>query len=409
MATQNNFVQNIENVLRLGLVDDTYPLGHASVQLPNGFFAISTVLNDLQAIFENYDFDETMMPSVSTSLAYQTIPPEFKGEIDQRVMKITHTGLTKLPEPMYMQGRADLQMVVLEKENARSYRDLPIKRIMRGFRYIYSNAQEDVPLLTDTEQSGLDAVGIYATEAEYRTELDQLISQVKKILVERLFLSTIDVRDGHSIIFYSILPNNQLLEVARFRLYDQALSNAIKFTVLGSDNKQNNPFIFAFQTSARLFVATLAAHSSDFVVLPSSLTRAHVIAFNNEKSILDIQDDNLRVEVVRFSCTPERLDRYLNQGHICCVEKTATGFKIYTKNGQKEVTDLKAEIVSIIAKRDADMADKERAVFQERKASAVHVVEPTASDKIGFPVDNEKPLETQQTVILGATTFIALA
>ena len=416
LLMSDTFGKTLEGILRLGLIDDSYPLNHACVQRPNGFYAINTVLGDLQSIFEKYDYDETMMPSVSTGLAYDKIPAEFKGEIDTHVYQITHTGLHPLEEPWYMQGRADLQMAILEAQNARSYRDLPIKRIMRGFRYVINDAVEDISLLTDTEQSAIDAVGIFATKAEYEQELNSLIVSIKKLLSERFLLSTIDVKQGHSIIFYSILPNNHLLEVARFRLFDQILSQAIQFNVLSSSNKAEPAFIFSFQASARLFVAILAAHSSQTtVVLPKQLIRSHVIGFNKNPKVLAINDQNLRVELVRFPYTPERVQKYLAEGSVFCVDAVEDGFNVYTKDGIEKVTDLTKYINDKLNQREIELAQKEKDAFNARKGVAIKLIPENekpadGNEIIGIPIKDEKPLEIiDSKEQLVAKTFLALA
>ena len=135
-----DFIQQYKEIVSLGLVDDRYPLDHACVHLANGWYGIDSVLTGFQNILNKYEYDEMLLPTISTSGFFKSIPDELKDNIDQRVLTITHTGLHKLDEPLYLSGRPELITPQVEKFNARSYRVLPIRRALRYFRYFKSNS-----------------------------------------------------------------------------------------------------------------------------------------------------------------------------------------------------------------------------------------------------------------------------
>ncbi|OHT16465.1 hypothetical protein TRFO_02739 [Tritrichomonas foetus] len=399
-----NFLEHYQEIISLGLVDNRYPLDHACVQLPNGWYGIDSILTGFQKVLDKYMYDEMLVPTVSTNAIFKQIPDEIKDNIDQSVLTITHTGLHKLDDPFYLSGRPDLVAPQIEKYNCRSYRDLPVRRALRYFRYIKTNFPKEVSLITDTEYPALDAEGIFATEEEYLEESSKVLNDFRKFLEEKLRLSVFTARTKYALVFYTIFPDLSVLEVARLNLFGRDLAEKLEFTVLESNNKPAPPCIFDLNITSKMFAAVVATHSVPHrVVLPSYCMRVFGTSYGVDVSGLK----GLRIDQSRIEFTPERFAKQLAQGAIFALKPAEGGSVcIVTEGGETvvEAAALEAKLAEIVEKREVELAKKEKETFQERLGKAVQYIKKDAAVPEGYAVLGAKEDDPETLVV--AKTFL---
>jgi hypothetical protein len=388
---ENDFASSLQAILRLGLIDDRYPLDHACVCLPNGWYGVDSVLGGLSECLSKYEYDEMLLPTISTKVVFNSIPPALKGNIDEKVLRITHTGLHKLEDPFYLSGRPELIVPQIEKMSARSYRDLPCRRLMRGFRYILSASSKELSLVTDTEFPALDAEAILASEEEYKAEIVRILSEVELFLRDALKLSTVIVDEEYAKVFYSVLPNCELMEVARLRLFGQDLASALGFSVLGKDNKWSSPFILDLNVTSKLFVAVIAAHSNEGgVVLPRYCLRNMGSSFGVDVSKIG---QGIRIEAVRQSYSQEIFDKFVKEGRIFALEHGEEGkVKILTETTSFVVKceEVESVIEKILEERESELSALEKKGFTSRLNNCLRLVGKGESAPEGFSILGEK-------------------
>lgn len=405
--TDSEFVKNYQEIIRKGMADDRYPLLHVNIQLPNGWYAIDSVLTDLSNVLTNkYEYDEMLVPTITTKASYKDVSPELKENIEEKVVKITHTGLNKLEEPFYLSGRPDLIVPQVVKLIARSYRDLPTRRLLRYFRYIDQKYPEEVSLITDIEFQALDAEGIFATEEDYTRELANVQRDFEEFLDAKLHLRTLKVRKGISTVYYVILPNNSVLEVARIYEFGQALSKSIGFTVLESNNKPNEPYIFDLNVTQKIVGAIVATNTEGGrVVLPRHCMRVHGTAYGVELPAMS----GVRVECLRKEFTADLHRRRIEEGQYFSIKPCGDGSVTVVLASSEETVALSAlesRLTEIAAAEDAKLAARASAEFESRLAHAVQYVAAGAPVPDGFAVLGEKIDEPEKVVV--AKTFLPL-
>ena len=241
-----NYVDDVKLLFSQGLVDEEYPLERACVQLPNGWYGINTILNDMCKELSDFGYEEVMVPSVSVNTVFNGIPEEFLEDSIKTALPVTHTGLHKLEEPLLMSRRPDLILPIIEKNFLRTYRNLPVRRIIGGFRYNLQMDVEHYPLITDNEITTKDFVGIFFTEKEYNNEIQEILKIFTKLIDEKCKIKYFVVSRPNKIIFCTPLSNGSILEFAILYLFGQKLSEGVDLKVLSPSNTQFAPFIFNF-------------------------------------------------------------------------------------------------------------------------------------------------------------------
>jgi prolyl-tRNA synthetase len=366
-----SYAEEYKKLVSKGLVDEAYPVDGLCVQLPNGWYGIHAIIDKYANLLKEYGYDEEMVPSVSTNHIFDQVPENLQGDIKETVLKITHTGLKALEEPFFMGARPDLVLPAIEMINARSYRNLPIRRIVGGFRYI-THEKKEYALVTDTEQPAKDIIGIVFNLQEYEAEVKRNLEILLKILKEDCKLNTFSVRRHHSISVFAVFPNNEVLEIVTIRLYYQALAEALKLTVLGPDNKQTPPYIFDINIGSRAFAATVVTHSSEKIVLPKNIMRAHGVAYQ-----MEVAFDNVRVDNINKPYTPERFNLAVEQGIVFALVKDEKGVKIITVDGEEvlPLENVEARLLEILDKRDAAIEEASNKKFEQQYKESVQIVD----------------------------------
>lgn len=400
------FLQQYKEIVSLGLIDDRYPLEHTSVQLPNGWYGIDSILTGFQNILGRYEYDEMLVPTISTSSIFKNIPDEIKNNVDQQVLTITHTGLHKLDDPLYLSLRPELVTPQIEMFNARSYRDLPIRRALRYFRYMKPKATQEAPLITDIEYPALDAEGIFATEEEYKAEAAKIIADFNKFLEEKLKLSFFTARTKYALVYYIILPDSNVLEVARMNYLDRALSESIHFTVLESNNKPAPPLIFDLSITSKIFAGVVASHSIPHkVILPMHCMRTFGTSYGVDVSKLDSK--KVRIEVSHRPYTPERFHSLIEQGGVFALKPTENENQVCLVTEDKETvveaSQLEAKIIEIMEEREKKIAEREKQLFKDLHDKAVQYIAKDAQVAEGFCVLGTK--EDDPNTLVTAKTF----
>jgi hypothetical protein len=393
------FASAWQGLLRLGFVDDRYPLQHASVQLPNGWYGVNAVISGFASILAKYEYDELLLPTISVNTVFKTVPPALKGDAEATAFPITHTGVHKLDAPYFLSTRPDLIIPQIIQITARSYRDLPARLIQRGFRYVNSAAPVDVSFVTDTEFSALDAEGIFASAEEYAREIESIVSEFEKFSREKLKLTTFCVRQEFSRVWFAILPDNSVLEVARLREYGQDLAGALGFQVLQANNTPDSPFIVNFTITARLFAVLVAVHSvSGKVALPAHVLRAFGTAYG-----VDVEGyPGLRLDVTKVEFTPERFAKVIGEGGIFALLPAGDGaIELRTADSAEVVPagEIEGKILQALEARDEALAAAEKAAFDARFPGAVQFFAADAPVPDGFVAIGRKIDEAQTVVV----------
>jgi hypothetical protein len=393
-----SFAATWQDILRLGLVDDQYPLDHASVQLPNGWYGVNSIIGGFTSVLATFEYDEMLLPTTSVSTIFKPIPDSLKGDIEHRILPITHTGVHKLDAPYYLSVRPDLIIPQIVQITARSYRDLPIRWLQRGFRYVKPSSPVDVSLVTDTEYAALDALGIFATETESKSEAAQIASEFDRFLRDTLKLSTFSTRESISKIWWSVLPGGAVLEVGRLREFGRELAASLDFRVMLPTNSTEPPYIIDFSITSRLFAAVVAAHSQlGRVTLPSHALRAFGTSFG-----VDIAEaGRVRFDRSRFEFTQERFARIVREGGLFALLPAKGGrVEIRSAEGSEEVDAAEVEgcVVRAVGERDEALAVAERAAFAERSAIAIRFVPKEGEVPQEYVVIGEKEDETDTIV-----------
>ncbi|KAK8894222.1 hypothetical protein M9Y10_022656 [Tritrichomonas musculus] len=401
------FLQQYKDIVSLGLIDDRYPLEHTCVQLPNGWYGIDSILTGFQNVLAKYEYDEMLLPTVSSSAVFKDIPDEIKDNIDQRILTITHTGLHKLDDPYCLSLHPELITPQVEKFNARSYRDLPIRRALRYFRYVKPMIPQEVPLITDCEYPALDAEGIFATEEDYNSEANKVLSDFNKFLEQNLKLSFFTARTKYALIYYIILPDSNVLEIARMNYLGRILSEKIGFQVLESNNKFAPPLIFDLNITSRIFAGVVASHSVPHkVILPMHCMRTFGTSYGVD--ITKLNNKKVRVEVSRFPFTAERFQKLVEQGGVFALKPTENSNQvcIVTENGETvvEASQLEAKIVEIMEEREKKIAEHEKQLFNDLHDKAVHYISKDAPVPEGCTVLGTK--ENEPDVLVAAKTLL---
>lgn len=393
---ETDFAKTFQEVLKLGLVDDRYPLDHACVQLPNGWYGIDAILTGFSQLLTARDYEEMLLPTVSTKIIFNSIPPALKGNIDERVLRITHTGKHALDEPFYLSGRPELVVPQVEKLNCRSYRDLPVRRLMKGFRYIQSTIEPEISLITDTEFPAVDCEAILASEEEYIAERDMLIAEFARFAEEKLKLTMFTADTDYARIYFVVLPNGTAMEVARLRLFGKDLCEAVGFQVLEPNNKFMSPYTVDMNVTAKMFAGCVASHSvPGKVVLPMHLMRTFGTVFGDLGEF-----SKIRVERSSVPFTEERFAKLIAQGAVFALLPADGKVEIKTEKGS-EVVDRDAvedRILEMMAARDAELFQKEKELFEGKFGQAVKYIAKGDAVPEGFTVVGRKQDEPEVNV-----------
>lgn len=398
----DQFIQQYKNIVSHGLIDDRYPLDHTCVQLPNGWYGINSILSGFQNILSKYEYDEILLPTISTSAVFKDVPEEIKENIDQQVFTITHAGLHKLDDPLYLSYHPELIAPQVQKYSVRSYRDLPIRLVLRYFRYATPKSSEEIPLITDNEYPALDAEGIFATEEEYKSESAKVISDFNEFLEKTIMLSYFTARTKYSLVYYTILPNSRVLEIARMNFFDRVLAEKIGFQILESNNKFASPFIFDFNITSKIFAAIVIAHSvQNKVILPAHCMRTFGTSYGVDVSKLNFKI--IRVESSRFPYTPERFNALIEQGGIFALKPTEKSniICIVTKNGEitVEKEELEEKLIKIINDREKLLKDSQNQHFAQLHRMAVKYLSKDSSIPDGYTILGTKEKDDNIIVI----------
>ena len=393
----DNFASEYRQLLGNGIVDTAYPVDGLLVQLPNGWHGIHEVLKGFSARLGNYGYTLEMIPSICTPDTYANLPPEISEGVVDKAFPVTHTGFTKLDIPYLMGARPDLIVPQIEKLTARSYKNLPVRRICDGFRYFKMDAPEYYPLITDLEQSAIDAVGIFYSEEEFEAEIAKLLGDFEAIARDLLRISTFTVKHARGVSVYTTIPNGTVLEIVKVRNFGRSLSEAISFTVLGPDNRQAAPFIFDFHIDSRTFAASVVAHANGTnVVLPSALTRSHAVSFGVDCSAFT----TVRVDKLSGQYSDERFAKLKMQGVVFALLPAENGVLVKGDDLEQVVPqeNLEGFLAEILERRDAQLTEKEKALFQERM-SAVQIIESEAPVEKSLGVLIEGGVTTNKQVV----------
>ena len=393
---ETDFAKTFQEVLRLGLVDDRYPLDHACVQLPNGWYGIDSIITGFSNLLTARDYEEMLLPTVSTKIIFNSIPPALKGNIDERVLRITHTGKHALEEPFYLSGRPELVVPQVEKLNCRSYRDLPVRRLMKGFRYIKSTIEPEVSLITDTEFPAVDCEAILASEEEYIAERDMLVAEFGKFVEEKLKLTMFTAETDYARIYFVVLPNGTAMEVARLRLFGKDLCEAVEFQVLEPNNKFMSPYTVDLNITAKLFAGCVASHSAPGkVVLPMHVMRTFGTVFGDLGEF-----PKIRVEKSNLPFTEERFAKLIAQGGVFALIPADGKVEIKTEKGSEVVERAAVEdkVLEIMAARDAELVKKEKELYETKFTQAVQFIPKDAPAPEGFTIVGRKQGEPELNV-----------
>jgi prolyl-tRNA synthetase len=401
-----SYAEEYKKLIHKGLVDESYPIDGLCVQLPNGWYGIHSIIDKFANILKEYGYEEEMIPSVSTNHVFDQVPEKIQGDIQETILKITHTGLKPLEEPYFMGARPDLILPSLDLINARSYRNLPIRRIVSGFRYI-THEKKEYALITDTEQPATDVIGIVFNLQEYEDEVKRNLEILFKILKEDCKLNTFAVRRAHSISVFAIFPNNQVLEVVVIRLYYQELAEALKLTVLGPDNKQTPPYIFNISIGSRAFAATVVTHSKENVVLPKNVMRAHGVSYQ-----MEVAFDNVRVDNINKPYTKERFLAAVEQGVIFALLKDDNGVKIITVDGEEvlPMEKVEARLIEILNKHDELLEKASNEKFEQQYKESVQIVDeekaPEGKAVLGLIMKDQTSIEVPEEKKYAVATLL---
>jgi hypothetical protein len=346
-------------------------MDHSCVHLGNGWYGINSIIAGFHSILNSFEYDELQLPTISTKEIFGNIAGALRGDFDARILTITHAGLHELEEPYCLSSRPDLVIPQIVKITARSYRDLPVRRVTRGFRYSKPSGPVSVSLVTDSEMTALDAEGIFASAEEYDRELAVIGGVLEEFLKEKLKLSTFAVTSGISRIYFSLLPDGSALEVARIRLFGQALAKAIGFQVLQPTNRPEPPFILNLTINSTLFAAVIAAHSQPGkVILPAHTLRAFGTSYGVDVS----RFTEARFDTVQFPFTSEKFAKLQREGGLFALLPTADGnVELRSADGSEvlEAGAVEANVLAIIAAREDALKAAEKAAFETRLAESV--------------------------------------
>ena len=399
----SDFIDHYQKIINQGLVDNRYPLDHVCVQLPNGYFGIESILSGFQKVTDRFLYDEMLIPTVSTNIVFKQIPDEIKEGVDEKILTITHTGLHKLDDPYYLSGRPELVAPQIEKFNVRSYRDLPIRLALRYFRYMKPSFSREVSLITDIEFPALDAEGIFATEEEYKEESQKILQEFKKFVQDKLKISLFAAKKKYSVVYYTVLPNETVLEVARMNYFDRDLAQALTFKVLEANNKFAPPFIFDLNITSKLFAGVVAAHSvNDYVVLPMHCMRVFGTSFGVDNSIIQ-NLKNIRVDQSKFEFSQERFQKLLLEGNVFALKPADNGqVCIITRDGESVVAaeQLEAKLMEIMQKRENEIESQEQELFKTKFNKAVQYIAKDAAVPEGYAVLGTKE-DDENTLVVG--------
>jgi len=375
-----NFAEEYRSLFSQGLVDEAYPLESCCVQLPNGWYGINSVLNHIQRALMELGYEEEMVPSVSTNTIYNEVPKEFKTNVVESALQVTHTGLHKLDEPLLMSARPDLIVPQIEKILARSYRNLPIKRIIGGFRYTNPSKHENYPLITDIEVTTKDVTAILFTEKEYKKEIKTVMGILMSFLKDQCKLNAFCVRRGYIISVFAALPNHKTLEIATLRLYGQKLAETLKFSVLSPSNTQTSPYIFNLTLTSRIFAAIVLTHSHDQkVVLPKYIMRAHGVSFGIDCSSIK----SLRIDLNNQQFTSERFQKLRSQGFAFALVPSDDKVRIIKCCGEEVVVskeDLEAALNEYIDQRESHIDTQSKQNYADWAKEIQFSSEPIAAE-----------------------------
>jgi hypothetical protein len=346
-------------------------MDHSCVHLGNGWYGINSIIAGFYSILNSFEYDELQLPTISTKEIFGNIAGALREDFDARILTITHAGVHELEEPYYLSSRPDLVIPQIVKITARSYRDLPVRRVTRGFRYSKPSGPVSVSLVTDSEMTALDAEGIFASPEEYDRELAVIGGQLEEFLKEKLKLSTFAVTSGISHIYFSLLPDGSALEVARIRLFGQALAKAIDFQVLQPTNRPEPPFILNLTINSTLFAAVVAAHSQPGrVILPAHTLRAFGTSYGVDVS----RFTEARFDTAQFPFTSEKFAKLQREGGLFALLPAADGnVELRSADGSEvlEAEAVEAKVLAIIAAREDALKAAEKAAFEARLAESV--------------------------------------
>ncbi|KAH0787203.1 proline--tRNA ligase [Histomonas meleagridis] len=366
------FIDKYQAIIRLGLVDDRYPLDHTTIQLPNGWYGINSILEGFGQVLHNkFEYDEMLVPTISTKAQFKSIPEAIKGDLDEKVLKITHTGLTKLNDPFYLSYHPELVVPQIEKLTTRSYRDLPVRRLLSYFRYCENKGSVEVSLITDREYPAIDAEGIFATEEEYNKEIEEVTKEFTQFLSCKLHLYVFTAEKDNCVKYYAVLPDLTILEVACLHKYGKELSAAIEFQVLEANNKFAPPYIFDLNITSKMFAAIVANNSEvGKVILPSYLIRSHGTSYGVDITNLK----NVRIDTTNKPFTADSFKQIISEGQLFALKPADAGkVTLVLENGEETIDSsaLENKLNEIIKKHDEELDAKAKAQFEERVQKAV--------------------------------------
>lgn len=366
-----DFQAQYQDLFSKGIVDSSYPINNTSVLLPNGLFGVRSILRSFASIFESFGYFIEMIPSFSIDTIFgedsqdsQTLLSFFSPEEKDSILKITHSGIHKLDSPFFMNIRPDLIIPQVEKLYARSYKNLPVRKSCDGFRYSLSQSVS-FSLINDIEKFAYDGVGIFYSEAEYKSEIEIIKKHIIEFSKENLKLSLIIDETDSLIRFISILTSNYAVEVAVIRKFSDSLSQIIKFTVLGSDNKPHHPYITSFRIDTRIYAASIIAHSFDQkIVLPNFLLRNQLVVSGIDISIFK----SIRTEVLK-SFSIEKWEKLKEEGNICAAFKDGEKIKLILGSNQEDVllNEIEEKVIQFLLHRDSELLIQEENKFGQLK------------------------------------------
>lgn len=369
----SDFSQEYREIFSNGLADESYPAEGFCVQLPNGWYGLHSIIDQVADELKREGYDDLMIPSVSTDAIYKKVPEKFKLGVDDSVFKITHTGLDELTQPYYMEARPDLALPSVESVHARSYKNLPIRRYIGGFRYFESSSKDHYSYITDREISCADFVGIFATEEQYKEEIRKNLEIIHKVLEDKCKIKTFTVKRDHNVSVCSPLPNGKILEIVLIRLFGQELAEGVEFAVTGMNNAPMHPFIFDINITSRPFASVVLAHYNQRIVLPSHNLRSHGVAFNIKLEIPGIRIDNIRKDF-----TAELNKRYVSQGSIFSIyKKSENVVKVVSARGDEKelsMTELESYLKELINRNDSEIQNRYNSMF-DKFISHVSIIE----------------------------------
>jgi hypothetical protein len=371
----DSFAEHWQNLLRQGFIDDRYPLSHSCVQLPNGHYGIRAVLDGFAEVLTRRNYEELLLPTISVNNVFNAVPQTLKNQTEATAIPITHTGIHSLDVPYSLSTRPDLVIPQIIQISARSYRDLPVRLIQKGFRYATSTTAIDVSLVTDTELSAIDAESIFANENEYLIESETLIQEFDTFLTEKLRLSTFSVHDGISKVWWAILPDHSVIEVARLRKYGQELSTALGFKVLQPNNHHEFPYILNFTLTSTLFAVLVAVHTQG---LPMYLLRT----FGTSHGVDVTPYSRLRFDLSTRPFTGRFQGLFVIEPGDCD--------RITLRSQERSETidsdDLEERVLESLSVREANISISERCGFLVKYETAIRVQADEYSEVDGLTV-----------------------